>query len=102
MLDGVVAAIVVLLVGAGVLIILGPRNVVRRIASLRRPNKIAALFEPRRPREVMPSALNPKTQRVLVAAARLATWMRGHGHVEVARVIRRAVARLIGTDTAAP
>src|SRR5439155_19066487 len=98
MLDGVVAAIVVLLVGAGVLIILGPRNVVRRIASLRRPNKIAALFEPRRPREVMPSALNPKTQRVLVAAARLATWMRGHGHEEVAREFRRAAARMTGNE----
>jgi len=100
MLDGVVAAIVVLLVGAGVLIILGPRNVVRRIASLRRPNKIAALFEPRRPREVMPSALNPKTQRVLVAAARLATWMRGHGHEEVAREIRNAAARMTGNEPA--
>ncbi|TME22205.1 MAG: hypothetical protein E6I67_06280 [Chloroflexi bacterium] len=95
-----VAAIVVLLVGAGVLIILGPRNVVRRIASLRRPNKIAALFEPRRPREVMPSALNPKTQRVLVAAARLATWMRGHGHEEVAREIRNAAARMTGNEPA--
>src|SRR5438309_11711356 len=100
MLDGVVAAIVVLLVGAGVLIILGPRNVVRRIASLRRPNKIAALFEPRRPREVMPTALNPKTQRVLLAAARLATWMRAHGHEEVSREIRNAAARMAGNEPA--
>src|SRR5438128_9824888 len=100
MLDGVVAAIVVLLVGAGVLIILGPRNVVRRIASLRRPNKVEALFEPRRPREVMPSALNPKTQRVLVAAARLATWMRAHGHEDVAREIRNAAGRMTGNEPA--
>src|SRR2546427_12457454 len=100
MLDGVVAAIVVLLVGAGVLIILGPRNVVRRIALLPRPNKLAALFEPRRPREVMPSALNPKTQRVLVAAARLATWIRGHGHEEVAPEIRNAAARMTGNEPA--
>src|SRR2546429_3637678 len=100
MLDGVVAAIVVLLVAAGVLIILGPRNVVRRIASLRRPDKVAALFEPRRPREVVPSALNPKTQRVLIAAARLATWMRAHGHEEVAREIRNAAARMTGNEPA--
>jgi hypothetical protein len=100
MLDGLVAAIVVLLLGAGILLILGPRNVARRIASLRRPNKIAALFEARKPREVLPSALNPKTQRVLVAAARLATWMRGHGHEEVAREIRNAAARMTGNEPA--
>lgn len=100
MLDGVVAAIVVLLVGAGVLMILGPRNVARRISSLRRPNKIAALFEPRRPREVAPSALNPKTQRVLLAASRLATWMRAHGHEDVAREIRNAAGRMTGNEPA--
>src|SRR3989475_7158290 len=100
MLDGVVAAIAVLLVGAGVLVTLGPRNVARRIRSLRRPSKVAALFEPGRPREVMPPALNPKTQRVLVAAARLATWMRAHGHEEVAREIRNAAARMTGNEPA--
>ena len=100
MLDGVVAAIVVFLIGTGVLVIIGPRNVARRIRSLRRPNKIAALFEPRRPREVMPSALNAKTQRVLVAAARLATWMRAHGHEDVAREIRNAAARMTGNEPA--
>jgi hypothetical protein len=100
MLDGVVAAIVVLLIGTGVLVMLGPRNVARRIRFLRRPGKVAALFEPRRPREVMPSALNPKTQRVLLAAARLATWMRAHGHEDVSREIRNAAARMTGNEPA--
>jgi hypothetical protein len=100
MLDGLVAAIVLLLLGVGVLLILGPRNVARRITSLRRPNRIAALFEARKPREVLPSALNPKTQRVLIAAARLATWMRGHGQEEVAREIRNAAARMTGNEPA--
>jgi len=100
MLDGVVAAIVVLLLVAGVLTIVGPRNVARRIPSLRRPNRIAALFEPRRPREVVPAALNPKTQRVLLAASRLATWMRAHGHEDVAREIRHGAARMTGNEPA--
>ena len=100
MLDGVVAAIVVLLLATGVLVMLGPRNVARRIRSVRRPSKVAALFEPRRPREVMPPALNPRTQRVLLAAARLATWMRAHGHEDVSREIRNAAARMAGNEPA--
>src|SRR5438270_13545561 len=100
MLDAVVAVIVVLLVGTGLLVMLGPRNVARRIASLRRPNKIAALFEPRRPREIVSPTLNPKTQRVLVAAARLANWMRAHGHEDVARDIRNGAARIAGNEPA--
>src|SRR2546425_10474116 len=100
MLAGLVAAIVVLLFAAGVLIFLGPGNVAGRMASLGGPDKVAALFEPRRPREVVPSALNPKTQRVLIAAARLATWMRAHGHEEVAREIRNAAARMTGNEPA--
>ena len=100
MLDGVVAAIVVLLLATGVLVMLGPRNVARRIRSLRRPSKVAALFEARRPREVMPTALNPKTQRVMVAAGRLANWLRAHGQDDAAREIRSAAARLTGNEPA--
>ena len=100
MLDGLVAVVALLLVAAGVLVIIGPRNVTRRISSMRRPSKIAALFEPRRPHEVGPPALNPKTQRVLIAAARLATWLRGHGHEDVAREIRNAAARMTGNEPA--
>src|SRR2546430_264155 len=82
MLDAVVVLIVVLLVASGVLVMLGPSTVVRGLRSVRRPRGIKALFEPHRPREVAAPALNPKTQRVLVAASRLANWLRAHGHVD--------------------
>jgi hypothetical protein len=95
-----VAFVVVLLVGAGILVILGPRSVMRRVASIRRPGGIPSAFEPRRSREVAPPALNPKTQRVVVAAGRLANWMRTHGHEDVARDIRTAAARLTGNEAA--
>ena len=58
------------------------------------------MFEARRPREVMPPALNPKTQRVLVAAARLANWLRTHGQDDMAREIRNAAARMTGNEPA--
>jgi hypothetical protein len=97
MLDAIVAIVVVLLVVTGVFVILGPRNVWRRVSSLRRPGT-PVLNEPRRPREG--GALNPKTQRVVVAAGRLANWMRSHGHDDVARDIRGAAARLNGNEAA--
>ena len=97
MLDAIVAFVAVMLVAAGVLVILGPRNVWRRIRSSRRPG-MAPLFEPPRPREV--AALNPRTQRVVIAAGRLSNWMRSHGHEDVARDIRSAAARLSGNEAA--
>jgi hypothetical protein len=97
MLDAIVALVVVLLVITGVFVILGPRNVWRRVSSVRRPGT-PVLNEPRRPREG--GALNPKTQRVVVAAGRLANWMRSHGHDDVARDIRGAAARLNGNEAA--
>jgi hypothetical protein len=97
MLDAIVALVVVLLVMAGILVILGPRNVWRRVSSLRRPG-MPILIEARRPRDM--GALNPKTQRVVVAAGRLANWMRSHGHDDVARDIRAAAARLNGNEAA--
>jgi hypothetical protein len=97
MLDAIVALVVVLLVMAGVVVILGPRNVWHRVSSLRRPG-MPVLVEARRPREV--GALNPKTQRVVLAAGRLANWMRSHGHDDVARDIRAAAARLNGNEAA--
>lgn len=100
MLDAIVAVAVFLLIAAGVVVILGPRNVWRRVNSLRRPRGVAALFEQRRPREVVPAALNPKTQRVLVASARLSNWLRAHGHDDVAREIRNAAARMTGNEAA--
>ena len=100
MLDGVVAAVAILLVLAGVVVILGPRNVMRRLARVRRPNRIASLFETRRSPDVMTPTLNPKIQRVLIAAARLATWLRSHGQDEAARDIRTAAARMTGNEAA--
>jgi hypothetical protein len=97
MLDAIVAFVVVMLVAAGVLVIIGPRNAWRRVASFRRP-QIAPLIQPRRPREV--NALNPRTQRVVIAAGRLANWMRTHGHEDVARDIRAAASRLNGNEPA--
>src|SRR5437899_12776979 len=78
----------------------GPGSVIRRIRAVRRPTRIRALFEPGRPREVVPPALNPNTQRVLVAAARLANWLRAHGHEDVAREIRNGAARMTGNEPA--
>ena len=79
---------------------LGPRNVMRRVAPFRHPGKVASVFESRRQAEVVPPALNPKTQRVVAAAGRLSNWMRAHGHEDVARDIRNAAARLNGNEAA--
>src|SRR5256886_17706868 len=100
MLDAAVAFLVVLLIGAGIVVMLGPRSVMRRIAFFRHPGKMASFFEPRRPVEVVPPSLNPKTQRVVVAAGRLSNWMRAHGHEDVARDIRNAAARIAGNEPA--
>ena len=100
MLDAIVAFVVVLLVASGVVVILGPRNVLARIAGLRRPSIGGAVAGPRRVGEAMPPTLNPKTQRVVVAAGRLANWMRAHGHEDVARDIRTAAGRLAGNEAA--
>ena len=48
----------------------------------------------------MPPALNPRTQRVLVAAARLSTWLRAHGQDDPAREVRNAAARMTGNEPA--
>jgi hypothetical protein len=98
MLDAIVAVAAFLLVAAGIVVMLGPRNVMRKIMSVRRPRGVGALFEQRRPREVVPAALNPKTQRVLVASARLSNWLRSHGHDDVAREIRNAAGRMTGNE----
>jgi hypothetical protein len=100
MLDAIVAVVVVMLLATGVLIIVGPRNAMRRIRSLRRPKGIAAMFQHRPAREVASRVVNPKTQRVLVAAARLAQWLRTHGQDEAAREIRTSAARMTGNEPA--
>ena len=100
MLDALVGFVVVVLVGAGILVMIGPSSVIRRLKSLKRPQGLQALIEPRRQREVVAPALNPKTQRVLVAAARLANWLRAHGHEEAARDLRNAAARMTANEPA--
>jgi hypothetical protein len=96
MLDALVAVVAGLLVVAGILVILGPQtmSLVQRLRSARpRPPSVP---KPRssRQREAVPPGLNPKTQRVLVSATRLATWLRAHGQDDIARELRAAAARL--------
>ncbi|TMF24709.1 MAG: hypothetical protein E6I36_03260 [Chloroflexi bacterium] len=101
MLDAVVALVVLLLIASGVLVMIGPGTLTRRLRSvIRRPHGIAALFEPRPLREAVTPVQNPKTQRVMVAAGRLANWLRAHGQDDAAREIRSAAARLTGNEPA--
>ena len=71
MLEVVVGVVVGLLLLAGVLVMLGPITgvVIRRARNLR-SGRVPSVFQAAQPREMAPSGLNPKTQRVLVAAAR--------------------------------
>jgi hypothetical protein len=96
-LAALVAFIVLVLIVSGVLVILGPRTLARHIRSLGMPARMPAVLEPRRATQA-PQAINPKTQRVLVAAARLAAWLRAHGHEEAAREIRNASARMTANE----
>jgi hypothetical protein len=100
MLDAIVGFVVLVLVVAGIIVMIGPGTVFQRIRSIKRPRSLPALFEPRRARDVVAPALNPKTQRVLVAAARLANWLRAHGQEEAAREVRNAAARMTANEPA--
>jgi hypothetical protein len=102
MLEAVVGVAVGLLIAAGVLVMFGPnvKASLRRLIAIRRPAKIPLAFQAARSREAVPAALNPKTQRVLVAAARLASWLRAHAQEDVAREIRTAAARMTGNEPA--
>lgn len=100
MLDALVAVVVLALIVTGVLIMIGPSSLVRRLKAVRKPGRLSAMFEQRPPREVVPPALNSKTQRVLIAAARLATWLRTHDQEDMARDIRNAAARMTGNEPA--
>lgn len=98
MLEALVGTVVVLLVIAGVLVMIGPSYLTKRLQAVRRSRSVLTMFEPTHTREVMPPALNPKTQRVIVAAARLANWLRSHRQDDAARDIRNAAARLTGNE----
>lgn len=102
MLEVVAGLIAGLLIVAGTLVILGPNTkaLVRRLRTVRRRRPSLAVFQPARPREVVSSGLNPKTQRVLVAASRLGNWLRTHSHEEVARELRSAAGRMTSDEPA--
>jgi hypothetical protein len=102
MLEGLVGVVAGLLVVAGVLVMLGPQtaSLIKRFRSIRRPSTVPAVFQTGRQRETVPPGLNPKTQRVLIAAARLANWLRAHSHDDLSRELRGAAARLAGNEPA--
>jgi hypothetical protein len=99
LLELLVGFVVSLLVVAGILVMVGPnlKGTLRRIRSMRRPTTVPSVFQ-RGPHEAAPPGLNPKTQRVLVAAARLANWLRAHGHEDLSRELRGAAARLTSNE----
>src|ERR1700730_7201575 len=102
LLELLVGAIVTLLVVAGILVMLGPSTtrIIRRIRSIRRPATVPSVFQAAKPREVVPPGVNPKTQRVLIAAARLTNWLRTHGHEDLSRELRSAAGRITGNEAA--
>ena len=85
MLDALIAVVAALLVLGGVLIMFGPQtaSIVRRIRSLQRPEGPLRGPLALRRGEAVPPGLNPKTQRVLVSATRLATSPLGEGRIVV-------------------
>jgi hypothetical protein len=101
MLEVLVGFVVGLLLLAGVLVMLGPnlRGAIRRLRSLR-PARVPAVFQNRKP-EVATPGLNPKTQRVVVAAARLSNWLRAHGDDDLSRELRGSAARLTTNEPVA-
>lgn len=101
MLAVAIGVVVGLLLVAGILVILGPTTgvLIKRARSLRR-SRVPSVFQAAQPREVVPSGLNPKTQRVLVAAARLSNWLRAHGHDDLSRELRSAAGKITGNEPA--
>jgi hypothetical protein len=95
MFEAFVAFLVVLLVAAGILVMVGPnlKGVIRRVRSVSRPATVPTVFQSKQ-REAVPAGLNPKTQRVLVAAARLSNWLRMHDQNELSRELRTAAGRI--------
>ena len=100
MLEVLVGFVVVLLVVGGVLIMIGPnlKGVIRRVRSAR-PASVPTVFQSKQ-REAVPPGLNPKTQRVLVAASRLGNWLRAHNQEELARELRSAAGRITTDEPA--
>lgn len=101
MLDVLIGVVVGLLVVGGVLVMLGPNVglLIRKARSLRR-SPIPSVFQAAQPRVPASGGLNPKTQRVLDAAARLGSWLRTHGREDLARELRNAAGRMTGDEAA--
>jgi hypothetical protein len=101
MLEVAVGVVVGLLLVAGILVMLGPTTgvLIRRARSIRSA-RVPSVFQAAQPREAAPAGLNPKTQRVLVAAARLGNWLRAHGHDDLSRELRSAAGRITGNEPA--
>jgi hypothetical protein len=101
MLEVLVGLVVGLLVVAGILIMVGPnlKGAIKRVRSIPRPVKVPSVFQ-NRPHEIGPGGLNTKTQRVLMAAARLSNWLRAHGQEDLSRELRGAAARLTSNEPA--
>jgi hypothetical protein len=101
MLDALVAVIAALLVLAGIMVMLGPQtaSLFRRLRALRPRHPFAGL-KPERQKDGVASALNPKTQRVVMAATRLSNWLHTHGQTDFARELRAAAGRLAGDEPA--
>ena len=101
MLDVVVGLVVGLLVVTGIIVMLGPATgtLIKRARDLRRAS-VPSVFQAAQPREAVPPGLNPKTQRVLVVAARLGNWLRAHGQDDLARELRSAGGKITGNEPA--
>jgi hypothetical protein len=101
-LEALVGVVVGLLIVAGIVVMIGPnlRVLIRRAQSIAVPAKVPSVFQQAQGRDVVPPGLNPKTQRVLVAAARLASWLRTHGQDDLSRELRNAAARMAGNEPA--
>lgn len=101
LLEAVIGLVVGLLLVTGILIMLGPTTgiLIKRARSLRRA-QVPSVFRAAQPRDVGAQGVNPKTQRVLQAAARLGNWLRAHGHDDVARELRSAAGRITGNEPA--
>ena len=102
MLEVLAGLLAGLLVVAGVIVLMGPnaKGLVRRLGTLRRRRPSLSVFQPARQRDVVSSGLNPKTQRVLVAASRLGNWLRAHNLEEIARELRAAAGRMTSDEPA--
>jgi hypothetical protein len=101
MLEVVIGVVVVLLMVAGILVMLGPTTgvLIRRARNIRGA-RVPSVFQAAMPREVGPAGINPTSQRVLEAAARLGNWLRAHGHSDLYREVRHAAVRINSNEAA--